>query len=210
MKFFEAHVAWSTGLALSFLLVGALPLVAAGKEPTLLEKENERYDAELEAGTKKLKAIHIERLNLILKSLMAAGDLDGCVAVRDEIKALSGVAVASGSGAGASAPAVPAGDISFLAGSWTLAAGGVDHPVNFDDKGHFHSSYDDAWGDKIIKREGNKVEFSADKIFTIVSRDYLQGVDGNGNKTGEHMARNTSVAAPSDSKVNPFGKSDKK
>jgi hypothetical protein len=45
------------------------------------------------------------------------------------------------------------------------------------------------WGNVAINRKGNTVTFLPGKVFTITSRDLLEGIDKNGKLTHERLER---------------------
>ena len=86
-----------------------------------------------------------------------------------------------------------------MEGNWVLVSPEVRKPdarnnVSFDKNGNFHSGMY-VWGNVAITRKGNTVTFLPGKVFTITSRDLLEGIDKNGKPTHERLERVSKAAA---------------
>jgi len=103
------------------MLLSAASLQAA--EPADLTTLRAKYEAELKAGTDLLRARQIARLEALAKTLTQRGDLDGVVAVRNEIATLGGTPTSDAVKAATKAPATATGLQAALKGtSWTWEA----------------------------------------------------------------------------------------
>lgn len=115
------------------------------KEPADLAKERTRYTAELEAATKKIQTDHVSRLKVIQKNLMTAGDLDGALLVRDEIKAVGEAKVEAKGEVKAEDLKDPQVVKKLIIGKWKFSSG-VIAILSKDGQVHgVNVSYDGTW-----------------------------------------------------------------
>jgi hypothetical protein len=141
---------------------------------------------------------YAKEMTKLVTELTKAGKADEALKVREKLDELGKKQQAKREEGAAPAhpptdgPRLPSG-VAFLEGNWVLVSPEVRKPdarnnVSFDKNGNFHSGMY-VWGNVAINRKGNTVTFLPGKVFTITSRDLLEGIDKNGKLTHERLER---------------------
>jgi hypothetical protein len=153
---------------------------------------------QVEAALLAVDRDYAKELNKLVTELTKAGKADEALKVREKLDEFGKQHQAKREDAAApvppptDGPRLPSG-VAFLEGNWVLVSPEVRKPdarnnVSFDKNGNFHSGMY-VWGNVAFTRKGNTVTFLPGKVFTITSRDLLEGIDKNGKLTRERMER---------------------